>query len=91
MGGLFSAVRLLSAQPVVTMPRAPLGLLAFPVVRGAQARRRLRPFVLALCGLLTALGLAASAGDGLPHPLAWLAGLLPLQLAGLLWAVAHRA
>jgi hypothetical protein len=45
-----------------------------------------RRWILSLCGLLSALALAAAAAAG-SHPLALLAALLPLQVAGLLWLV----
>ena len=75
-----------SLSVAAPMPRPPLGLVG-DAPRAPAPRRRARRLVLSLCGLLSSLGLAAASRDGLLHPLAVLAGLLPLQLAGLLWAV----
>jgi hypothetical protein len=55
-----------------------------------RSLRRWRRLVLAFCGLLSTLAVTAIPTDG-PHPLALLAGLLPLQMAGLLWGVARTS
>jgi hypothetical protein len=59
--------------------------LRFP---GAAKRtlRCWRRLILCLCGLLSALALAAACADGL-QLLELLAGLLPLQVVALLWLV----
>lgn len=85
----------LSAFPA-TFPPAPVCGSALPLVPVALGRpgrcrlRRWRRLVLGLCGLLSTLALGAIPADGL-HPLALMAGLLPLQAAGLLWAVARAS
>jgi hypothetical protein len=62
---------------------------AQPWLSAGAARARLRwcrRSILSLCGLLSALALAAATAAGC-HPLELLAALLPLQVAGLLWLV----
>lgn len=63
------------------------GLLPAPAPT-RRALRRWRRLILSVCGLLSVLALAATPADGV-HLLAVLAGLLPLQVAGLLWFVAR--
>lgn len=62
---------------------------AQPWLGTGAARARLRwcrRWILSLCGLFSALALAAAAAAG-GHPLELLAALSPLQVAGLLWLV----
>lgn len=75
--------------PVRPAPAFGFVLPLEPLSFGRPGRRSLRHWrrlVLALCGLLSSLALAVIPADG-PHPLALMAGLLPLQAAGLLWGV----
>ncbi|MEB3264431.1 MAG: hypothetical protein VKJ66_08685 [Synechococcus sp.] len=51
--------------------------------------RRWPLLLLVLAGLASFTAFAAVPDQGL-HPLAWLASLLPLQLAALLWALGRQ-
>jgi hypothetical protein len=55
-----------------------------------RSLRRWRRLALGLCGLLVTLAVATIPTDG-PHPFALMAGLLPLQMAALLWGVARTS
>jgi hypothetical protein len=88
-----------SAPPLPFTPDFPFlsaGAVALPlnplwcVQPGRRSLRRWRRLVLGCSGLCAALALAAIPADG-PHPLALMAGLLPLQSVGLLWAVARAS
>jgi hypothetical protein len=77
--------------PPVRAFASALPLEPFAIGRpGRRSLRRWRRLVLACCGLLSTLALAAIPADGL-HPLALMAGLLPLQVVGLLWGVAQAS
>ena len=82
----------MASAPAYPFPPAPAFGSALPLEPlsfgrpGRRSLRRWRRLVLGLCGLLSSLALGAIPADG-PHPLALMAGLLPLQAAGLLWGV----
>jgi hypothetical protein len=73
--------------PPLLPPLLPSSAQPWLCAGAARARLRwCRRSILGLCGLLSALALAAAAAAGC-HPLELLAALLPLQVACLLWLV----
>jgi hypothetical protein len=75
---------LVVALSILILPPLP----SEPPSLASPTLRQVRRLILGLCGLLSTLALASTPADG-PHPLALMASLLPLQLAGLLWVVAR--
>jgi hypothetical protein len=64
-------------------------MVLMPPPLPAAGQRRLSLALLVGGGLLSFACLGAVPHEGL-HPLALMGALLPLQLAGLLWAMRHR-